>query len=465
MAEPHVSGPSVLSNGRFFHPLNLDEASLANVSEGQDALIVDGISHPLFEGESLDDHVRFLAPFHQGRCSKKVEKSVREFRKKIERSRGVDSVIGTFPGESEIVKSIMLGIFPRFASFHKKNKVGALLSGERFDRGSFANLLVDRLNPGDRESYNQCLARAERLDPEDNGLDLDLLEAEVSLERPSPWRALTDKLGLRSASTASKIERILNNRYGLSSSSQQEEDNLVYLEGGKLFRVVPKKHPSETTIRLGGMEYAVSTPYGITLRSILKGPIKKELVAEAKLDLLKRMAPGSGERFDESEAQRLGLAMFFSGFSRFEMDGFGFVKRGKKYHAFVKVPSYVLRGEGNDLFLFPEATVGIPVKADRGGGNIQFGAPKVLNQYGHPFLSGHGSGQSICLGGYRYSTRNGEVGRGVESLSIGVQVLTQGYDARSRTMHPYRKLTRSNFRNRISSKHSKIKSGEVKITN
>ena len=143
---------------------------------------------------------------------------------------------------------------------------------------------------------------------------------------------------------------------------------------------------------------------------------------------------------------------------KFERNNAGFEIYNETYYVFIKTPAYALKNptDGN-YFSFESATIGVPVS--KYGDGFQIGTIQIMNAYTHPFLSGTGPMQQLCVGQYPYESRE----RGmtpeqkiVSRLSLGKQIVMEGYGSGA---NPYKRLFKENFPSQ------KISEAEVKRKN
>lgn len=117
----------------------------------------------------------------------------------------------------------------------------------------------------------------------------------------------------------------------------------------------------------------------------------------------------------------------------------GIVKLGADWWVYVEVPEFVLQdyNEPGAYYSFGRTRVGVRLYFDWSTGQLDFQIPaQVLTPgYEHPY-TGNGSDQSICLGNYQWSWREGHALEDViyKYLLDGRTTLMRGY-------HPYNRNT------------------------
>ena len=128
----------------------------------------------------------------------------------------------------------------------------------------------------------------------------------------------------------------------------------------------------------------------------------------------------------------------------FERNNAGFEINNGDYYVFIKTPAYALKSpHNNNFYEFKSAKIAVSIS--RYGNGFQIGRVVIINDYKHPFLSGNGPMQPLCVGTYAYEYN--ERGMNAEQkilsrLSVGKQIVMSGYGTGA---NPYRKLIEENF--------------------
>jgi len=194
------------------------------------------------------------------------------------------------------------------------------------------------------------------------------------------------------------------------------------------------------------------------------------------------------EQLGAEEEYRMRILRRIAEKGALEIDDFGFCRMGAgdEYLIYKHTGEYALKDYYGRPYLFPDCRVAVFTGAGM--------KPFVIENYKHPFLEGHDSGQEICLR-HRISTTGFSGAAVVEALEEGVNALLFGYSSRRRngyhslegipkpterlgfgppllagpTDHPVgrrRHILDVDFEDyRIPSDHPKITSGQVAITN
>ena len=130
--------------------------------------------------------------------------------------------------------------------------------------------------------------------------------------------------------------------------------------------------------------------------------------------------------------------------NKFEKNGAGFEKKSSSYYVYVKTGKFAMKSPHNkNYYVFPEAKIGVQIRYS--SGRFIVDPPVVMNSYKHPFLSGTGSMQRICLGHFRSS--DAIRGKSTEEstrilLDAGRKNIVMGYVTGG---NPYKSLNNNNF--------------------
>lgn len=138
-----------------------------------------------------------------------------------------------------------------------------------------------------------------------------------------------------------------------------------------------------------------------------------------------RQAVQQQEEPTDVQRRHLAVLLHIAEESALEIDGFGFSRMGPgdEYCVYKRTGEYALKDFYGRLYLFPDCRVAVstilPLK------------PFVMENYKHPFLEGHDSGQDICMRGF--TAPNAFAGEGmISALEEGVNALLYGYSSRRR---------------------------------
>lgn len=212
----------------------------------------------------------------------------------------------------------------------------------------------------------------------------------------------------------------------------------------------------------------------------------RRIVGEEKVRV-RRVLEQRG-RFVEAEPRHLAVLLYLAEKGAVEIDGFGFsrIGSGEGYVVYKRTGEYALNDYYGRAYLFPDCRVAISTLTGL--------RPFVVENYKHPFLEGHDSGQDICL--RDSNPPNVFTAAGViRALEEGIGALLYGYSGRRRNgyhsldrvtrrlwgdepdvsmgvEHPdYPLMRRSHLLDvdfddyRVASDHPKIASGQVSVTN
>ena len=131
------------------------------------------------------------------------------------------------------------------------------------------------------------------------------------------------------------------------------------------------------------------------------------------------------QQFSQIKPKHMGILLYIVATGSLEIDGFGFSKTGSngEYIVYKYTGEYILKDYYARSYLFPDCRVAVPISGPF--------RPVVLETYKHPFLLGHDSGQTICLGNFtppnQFTADNI-----IKVLEEGINALLYGYDSRRR---------------------------------
>ncbi len=207
----------------------------------------------------------------------------------------------------------------------------------------------------------------------------------------------------------------------------------------KNYRSVVINKLRTTKIKIAGLFFA---PFYVGRTSELIDPYKKLIERELKLRALddndfqtQQLQAIAREKQSLERITRQGV---------FERNNAGFEVVNGDYYVFIKTPAYALKSPHNDSFYeFRSAKIGVSIS--RYGNGFQIGRVVIINDYKHPFLSGTGPMQPLCVGTYSYDYN--ERGMNAEQkilsrLSVGKQIVMSGYGTGANS---YRRLIEENF--------------------
>ncbi len=458
-----IESPCLLRAGSIYYPATLDLDSLTEAgSLDGDFVEIDGVRSPLYKGESIQEHIEYFARVYGDRFSKGVEREFTRFLKESEAKRENLSA-SSLRTQERLVSAILLGVMPRFVSFHKKSALADVLKGVAPTQDSFFSKLIEQLNAKERKIYERCTQKVNGLEAIDPAYKKQLLNEVSGLSDVDPWEFLVfggkgKKLNrsMEDIDRQQRISRLLGKPTKPHEPLFFVDRNAVYhLEngaGGKIGFVID------------GSRYQVGRKHNTNFTDLLAQGVERLLVNEKKKEFARELADKTTEDLGATNKERMALALFMKEIESFEKEDFGVIAGQERHTLYIKVPEYALVNKNKEIFLFPSARIATYLSLTKSG--FSSTVPRILEKYTHPFLSGDYAGQNICIGDYKFNSKAYSLERAVENLSIGKQIILEGYKVGSKTMTPYRDLHRDNADfELIEANHPKLKNGEVKITN
>ena len=154
----------------------------------------------------------------------------------------------------------------------------------------------------------------------------------------------------------------------------------------------------------------------LILTGLIQDIFLKEKTELEKMDAKKNMPHF---KLLKQNQKLLATKIMLSEKSSFEIKNFGFRKYGG-YNIYVKLDEYALMDFDGQVYLFPPCKIGVKIYEN------EIKRPRVMNEYWHPFLSGTGSDQSICIrGGGCLSMPNSK--SVIKNLQKGIDTILYGY--------------------------------------
>ncbi|MBT7902353.1 hypothetical protein HN587_00710 [Candidatus Woesearchaeota archaeon] len=187
-------------------------------------------------------------------------------------------------------------------------------------------------------------------------------------------------------------------------------------------------------------------PLYVEDNSQVKENYQKLLEKHVKLDAIRDSGFQSRQLAQVAEEKR-NLEQI-ANLRNYEKNGAGFELVNGVYYVYITTPSYVLRSPHNgNYYKFPPGKVGVTITLDgryRRSDQFKVSNPIIMNSYEHPFLSGSGSQQTLCMGAYNTdrARRLSPEQCVLTLLTKAQETLMMGYRTGN---NPYRRLGDSQF--------------------
>ena len=352
----------------------------------------------LFQGPDLADLERFYSDLH----SKEIFEHKRAFIKdRLKQEIKSNQDMQKYLNNNNVLGFILYEVFPFF--IEDKSEIKALLKGKKSKKEKSENgigkIVKDAMSKEDRgievaQVREELLKELRSPKPKEPKIS----SGEEDKEVDSLLTDYYEKIGILSKSPLYKKHKKKSSQLSLDTELSKILNNDVLIIKGLVYRLSHFKEEQRIYVRIRGQDYSL-VPFS-SVREV-EHAYRNKLDTQFKIQAINEFEDQIN-KIKKLRSEKKALEKFFEK-KEYDAGTVGFKKHDGAYYVYVPVPEYVLKDpDTNKYYRFDKCRVAVKVKYD--GKRFNYGSPRVIDSYFHPFLpDSNCSWQSICMGNYNYS--------------------------------------------------------------